>query len=204
VAFDGGSRKDIWTNVPDVLASIANFMSQSGWDPALPWGFEVTLPRGYGYGVDRASFAEWAKRGVTRADGTPMPSTGEALMFFPAGWRGPAFLITKNFFVIKAYNTSDAYALSAGVLADRIGGGGGIAHPWPADDRLDRAALLAAQRSLQRLGFYDDKPRGRWFSGPGNADPARRRALTQSSARAHMWPRNRAIELGCTAARDLP
>ena len=162
VALDGGTRKDIWDSVPDVLASIANFMKASEWQAGLPWGFEVTLPRGYDHAVDRASFAAWAKRGVARADGAPMPASGEALMFFPAGWRGPALLITRNFFVIKAYNTSDAYALSAGVLADRIAGGAGIAHAWPpTTERLDRADLLEAQRGLARLGLYDDKLDGR-------------------------------------------
>jgi membrane-bound lytic murein transglycosylase B len=161
-AFDGGAHKDIWSNTPDVLASIANFMKGSGWRGGLPWGFEVTLAQGFDYGVSRASFAEWTERGLTRADGQAMPTTGEALLFFPVGWRGPAFLITENFFVIKNYNTSDAYALSVGVLADRIAGAGGLRGTWPATiEGLDHAQLLETQKRLNGVGLYDDKLDGR-------------------------------------------
>jgi membrane-bound lytic murein transglycosylase B len=172
-AFDGGPRKDIWTNTPDVLASIASFLRGNGWQAGLPWGFEVKLPQGFDYAAAKASFAEWRRRGVTRADGEAMPSSGEALIFFPVGWKGPAFLITDNFFAIKSYNTSDSYALSAGVLADRIGGSEGIRAPWPAKiDALDHAKRLEAQRLLAKLGLYSDKLDG--FLGPSLREAVRR------------------------------
>ena len=41
VDFSGDGRRDIWTNVPDVLASIANYLRKKGWTPGLSWGFEV-------------------------------------------------------------------------------------------------------------------------------------------------------------------
>jgi lytic murein transglycosylase len=161
-AYDGGPRKDIWANAPDVLASIANFLKGSGWRSGLPWGFEVRLPQGFDYALPQASFGEWRRRGLTRADGGEMPTSGEALLFFPVGFRGPALLITENFFVIKNYNTSDAYALSVGILADRIGGAGGISAAWPAViGGLDHAGLLEAQQRLRALGLYDDKLDGR-------------------------------------------
>jgi lytic murein transglycosylase len=172
-AFDGGSRKDIWRNTPDVLASIANFLKGNGWQVGLPWGFEVALPQGFDYGVARASFAEWKRRFVKRADGKAMPASGEASLFFPVGWRGPVFLITENFFVLKNYNTSDAYALSAGLLADRIGGSDGIWAPWPpVIDGLDHDQRLEAQKLLRSLGLYDDKLDG--HLGPALREATRR------------------------------
>ena len=36
------------------------------------------------------------------------------------GIYGPAFLTTKNYFVIKEYNFSDLYVLFVGHLADRM------------------------------------------------------------------------------------
>jgi len=170
---DNGPRKDISTNVPDVLASIANFMKESGWQQGLPWGFEVTVPQGFDYGVPQASFTEWRKRGLRRADGEAMPQAGEALLFFPVGHKGPAFLITANFFVIKDYNTSDSYALSVGVLVDRIGGSAGIHAAWPATiDGLDHAQRLEAQTLLRKLGLYSDKLDG--FLGPSLREAVRR------------------------------
>jgi membrane-bound lytic murein transglycosylase B len=172
-AFDGGARKDIWTSSPDVLASIANFLKGNDWQAGLPWGFEITLPQGFDYAVAQTSFADWRKRGVTRADGGAMPSSGEALIFFPVGWRGPAFLITANFFTLKSYNTSDSYALAAGLLADRIGGSAGIRAPWPPTiDGLDHAKRLEAQKLLARLGLYSDKLDG--FLGPSLREAVRK------------------------------
>jgi membrane-bound lytic murein transglycosylase B len=173
IAFDGGARKDIWTNTPDVLASIANFLKGYGWRPGLPWGFEVVLPQGFDYRLSRASFSEWRRRGIARADGEAMPASGDGLLFFPVGWRGPVFLISDNFFVIKTYNTSDSYALSVGILADRIGGAQGIRASWPpVIDGLDHAGRLEAQRLLQKLGLYADKLDG--FLGPALREAVRR------------------------------
>ena len=39
VDFSGDGKRDLWTNVPDVLASIANYLRENGWQPGLPWGF---------------------------------------------------------------------------------------------------------------------------------------------------------------------
>ena len=38
----------------------------------------------------------------------------------PEGIYGPAFLTTKNYFVIKEYNFSDLYVLFVGHLSDRM------------------------------------------------------------------------------------
>ena len=76
------------------------------------------------------------------------------IMFFSAGWKGPAFLVTTNFDVIKRYNNSDVYALAVGHLGDRIRGGGPIRAAWPAGDRqLTRDERIALQRKLAALGY---------------------------------------------------
>ena len=65
VDFTGDGRKDIWGSVPDVLASIANFLKHWGWKAGAAWGFEVTVPQGFDYRRSRASYADWAALGVT-------------------------------------------------------------------------------------------------------------------------------------------
>ncbi len=47
VDFNGDGRRDIWTNVPDVLASTANYFAKAagGWKMGMPWGFEVLVPK---------------------------------------------------------------------------------------------------------------------------------------------------------------
>jgi lytic murein transglycosylase len=154
VDFSGDGRRDIWTNVPDVLASTANYMKKEGWVPGMPWGFEVSVPKGFDYKQSRGTFAEWKERGVKRADGGAFPADGDAILFFPTGAIGPAFLVTKNFNVIKLYNNSDVYALAIGLLSDRMHGGGMIRAKWPEQatqpSREDRIAL---QKKLAALGY---------------------------------------------------
>jgi lytic murein transglycosylase len=135
VDFDGDGHKDIWTNVPDALASTANYLKKHGWIAGETWGYEVLLPQG----LDGRSFAarhyrpfaQWASQGLKRADGEAMPREGAAALMMPAGAGGPAFLVTRNFRVIKTYNNSTAYALGVSLLADRIAGVPPLKANWP-------------------------------------------------------------------------
>ena len=158
---DGDGRRDIWTSVPDALASIANFIHGQGWQEGRPWGCEVKLPRGFDDGVSRASPAEWTARGVARADGAPLSGDGELTLFYPAGAGGPAFLVTPNFEVLKTYNFSDAYVLGVGQLADRMAGGRAISAAWPGDPPMSRDDRIALQARLVALGYAVDNREGR-------------------------------------------
>jgi lytic murein transglycosylase len=159
--FTGDGRKDIWGSVPDVLASIANFLRAWGWKAGSVWGFEVTVPQGFDYRRSRASYAEWAALGVRRADGEPFPA-GRAILFFPSGAAGPAFLAAENFEAIKRYNNSDVFALAATQIADRAQGRSGIRAAWPADDRqLSRGERVALQKRLKELGHPVNDVEGR-------------------------------------------
>jgi lytic murein transglycosylase len=154
IDFSGDGKADIWSNVPDVLGSTANYLAKEHWQRGLPWGFEVTLPRGFDYMKSHATFAEWAKLGVRRADGRPFPAAGPSTLFFPSGAKGPAFLTTENYPVLKEYNNSDAYVIAVGTLADRMNGGPPIKAAWPADDHpLSRDARIALQKKLAALGY---------------------------------------------------
>jgi lytic murein transglycosylase len=162
VDFDGDGRPDIWTSVPDVLASIANYLQKAGWRPGQPWGFEVSVPQNFDYRTSRGSFAAWAGRGFRRTDGAALPTAGDdAILFFPSGATGPAFLVTQNFVVIKQYNNSDAYALAVGLFSDRLHGFAPLRTPWPANDfQPSRGQRMALQRRLAALGFKVDDLNG--------------------------------------------
>ena len=154
VDFDGDGKADIWRSVPDVLASIANYLQKTGWQPGVPWGFEVVVPASFDYRLSRGTFGEWTQRGVQRPDGRPLPAAGQAILFFPTGAAGPAFLVTDNFIVLKRFNNSDAYALAVAVLADRLRGLPGVLAAWPADDvQPSRRERIALQHRLAALGY---------------------------------------------------
>jgi lytic murein transglycosylase len=139
VDADGDGRADIWRSEPDALASIANYLSNAGWKPGVPWGVPVNVPSA----LDRASlrartvaprcprvharhsrwltFAEWRRLGVTSQSGL-WPRDGEmASLIEPDGPGRTAYLATSNYRVILDYNCSNFYALSVGLLADEIG-----------------------------------------------------------------------------------
>lgn len=172
VDFDGDGRRDIWDSAPDALASIANFLSQAGWRRELPWGVAVTLPADVDLSRYRGPFSDFARRGVRSLDGDALPESGEASLFLPGGAGGPAFLITANFEAIRAYNTSDSYALAVGHFSDRIAGGPALAAPWPTGPRLDQAGLTALQRGLAAKALYDGPFDGR--AGPKLREAVRR------------------------------
>lgn len=157
VDFDGDGRRNIWTSVPDALASTANYLRQSGWQPGTRWGLEVQLPPDFDAALaDRsASFASWAARGVIPAGGGSFRQPGvQAKLILPAGITGPAFLVTGNFDAIRRYNNALAYALAVGHLSDRIAGGGPVLAPWPRGyTPLDEAGRTELQARLNAAGF---------------------------------------------------
>ena len=153
VDFDGDGRRDLIDSVPDALASTANFLKRAGWRSTLPWGFEVRLPRGMDTSDagrrNKQPMADWAARGVRRADGSALPAGGApAGLMLPAGREGPAFLVTRNFDALYSYNAAESYGLAIAHLSDRLRGGAPFVAAWPTDDPgLSRAE----RRELQQL-----------------------------------------------------
>jgi membrane-bound lytic murein transglycosylase B len=159
VDFTGDGKRDIWSDDPaDALASTAAYLRHFGWQKDEPWGVEVRVPEGFDYGLTgervKKSAVDWAALGIRAMDGQTVPDHGEASILMPAGARGAAFMIFRNFHVIERYNAADAYVIAVGHLADRIAGGPPIRADWPREDR----ALLAAERQelqekLTEAGF---------------------------------------------------
>ena len=124
-AFDGGTDADIWTDVRDVFASIANYLARSGWQRGEPWGQKVTLTRPIDpsfVGRENArSLGEWQEQGIRRSDGTMFSRRDiRGALLLPDGSGGDAFIVYRNFDAIRRYNPSDFYALAVGLLGDDI------------------------------------------------------------------------------------
>jgi len=166
VDFDGDGRRDVVDSIPDVIASTANNLKTDGWVPGQTWGYEVALPRNFNYlladSSRQMSVRQWRNLGVRRADGKAFPRAEDrAFLLLPAGARGPAFLMLKNFSVIMKYNPAEVYALAIGHLADRMRGGAPFVQSWPRDERvLTLDECYQMQQLLARRGFNIGEPDG--------------------------------------------
>jgi lytic murein transglycosylase len=167
VDLDGDGHRDIWNSIPDALASAASQLLAKGWDKGKRWGFEVKLPAQVDCSIaepdTKLTVAEWIKRGYAPLTHKPTREElgEEASLFLPAGLNGPAFLTLKNFYVFKAYNFADLYALFVGNLSDRIAGGRGFAMPWGKIQQARSDQIETIQRHLTEKGFYRDKIDGK-------------------------------------------
>lgn len=164
---DGDGKRDIWGSSADALGSTGNFLARkAGWRRGEAWAREISLPDGFDYSLAEGPFqplSAWLALGVRSADGAAWGSLESAQgmgLILPAGWSGPAFLILPNHMAIRAYNNSTTYALAVGLLADRIAGRPQLARAWPVDQPLTLADRIAAQTSLNRLGFDSGEPDG--------------------------------------------
>jgi len=135
VDFDGDAKADIWTSLPDVFASMANYLKQRGWVAGERWGREVRIPKGAMDRVDRAvpmrttgcravrelseprTLSDWKKLGVA-AIGGPLPSSAIEASLVRGKKRD--FLVYRNYEAILEYNCSNAYAVAIGMLSDKV------------------------------------------------------------------------------------
>ena len=158
---NGDGRADIWGSADDTLASIGAYLRDHGWSAGRDWGFEVNVPNTVSCAMEgphqARRISDWAAMGIARVNGRPFP-TAEArengFLLMPAGRYGPAFVVTSNFTVLKAYNESDVYALFVGHVGDRMRYGvGGFSSGWSALDSFSRSDVRAMQQKLEAQGY---------------------------------------------------
>ena len=124
--FDKDGKKDIWNNHLDVFASIAFYLKSHGWDYSRTWGREVIVPKDFLKLYENSknkpkTLKYWADNNIVKINGQKLPYLDlKAYLILPDGNMGKTFLVYNNFFKIKKYNASTYYALSIGILADRI------------------------------------------------------------------------------------
>jgi membrane-bound lytic murein transglycosylase B len=134
--FDGDGRRDIWSSPADVFASIANYLKGHGWTAGERWGREARVSEqaagqinanvGRRNGTCRATrdmtvalpMTEWQQLGVRLTDGSTLPETAPDAALVSGATRH--FLVFHNYDVLLEYNCAHSYAISVGLLADRL------------------------------------------------------------------------------------
>lgn len=154
---DGDGVKDVWNSRADALASAGNYLQASGWRKNEPWALEVSLPQNVNYGLadgTKRKVKIWQALGFEIQGNRSADPNLEAELFLPAGSYGPAFLLFKNFYVIKTYNNADSYALSVGLLADKLAGRPDLTKAWPTHMKmLTKSQVKELQANLNALGY---------------------------------------------------
>jgi peptidoglycan lytic transglycosylase B len=134
--FDGDGRRDIWSTPSDVFASIGNFLKASGWTQGQKWGLEVQVPEEAKEQIAQTvarrqancrarrdmtvaqPMAEWQQLGVRLKNGGALPTDVPDASLISGATR--SFLVYPNYNALLDYNCSQSYAISVGLLADRL------------------------------------------------------------------------------------
>lgn len=165
VDHDGDGRVDLYRSVPDVIATSANFVKGLGWRAGEPWLEEVRVPAALPWELAdlgrREPRSAWAGRGVTRADGSPLPADGlPAALLLLMGRNGPAFLAYPNFDVYTQWNQSLNYATTAAYLATRMAGAPVLSRGRAPVTALSSEEMRELQGLLNRRGYPVGEPDG--------------------------------------------
>ena len=168
VDFDGDGHINIWTSVPDALASAAQQLVNKGWQPGVRWAYEMRAPADVDctQGVPEVTkpIGEWLRAGFVPVRSVRLSAEEQkqdASLLQPEGIYGPSFLTTKNYFVIKEYNFSDLYVLFVGYLSDKMANPQSFETPWSASKQLRSKDVEAMQKNLTKLGLYNSKLDGK-------------------------------------------
>jgi lytic murein transglycosylase len=166
VDFDGDGRSDLIHSAPDVIASTANLLAKAGgWKRGQPWLQEVRVPASLPWEEADLKIkhprSQWARWGVTLANGSSLPNDNlTASLLLPMGRYGPAFLAYENFNAFLEWNQSMVYATTAAYLATRLAGAGkarGSGNP----PVLSGPQVLQLQTLLARQGYDVGKADGK-------------------------------------------
>lgn len=169
---DGDEKINVWQSEVDALTSAAHYLSKIGWQRGERWGREVQLPQGFDFSSfefdTRYPLTKFANAGVKTVSDKALPkSTMSAELVLPNGHNGHAFLVYNNFNVIMKWNLSKNYALSVGILADKLVGAPGVSSVAEAKPlSFSRTKMELLQAKLNDMGFESGKPDGIW--GPNS------------------------------------
>jgi membrane-bound lytic murein transglycosylase B len=136
VDLDKDGRRDLWSSMPDIIGSVANYLHRHGWEPGQPvaWSARVAQGADMALVADRdykanKGLAELAAGGFSAADpraADGIPDTALATVARLEETDGDKYWLTfKNFYVITRYNRSPLYAMAVYELSEAIRAGYG-------------------------------------------------------------------------------
>ena len=127
VDWNKNGKKDIWTELPDVFASVANYLSQEGWNQTQPWGIAVRIKPGHQLKHEDlyqplTHREVSALEVITHQNTAPASFEGNSYLMHPGEPHEGTFLVFENYHVLLKWNRSRYFATAVGLLADAIKG----------------------------------------------------------------------------------
>ncbi|PKG81239.1 lytic murein transglycosylase [Colwellia sp. 75C3] len=176
---DNDGKVDIWKSEVDALTTAANYLNKIDWQAKERWGREVKLPENFAF--EKVVFDQYyplnyfKELGVKKTNNQSLSSYDiQAELYLPSGHKGPAFLLYPNFNVIMTWNLSKSYALSVGLLANKLVGAKGLEFLQQEQTKVTPYSVVQMknlQSQLNALGFETGEPDGIW--GPKSRDAIR-------------------------------
>lgn len=129
VDLDGDGRRDLWSSMPDVIGSVANYLRRHGWELNQPVTYpaiksedanlEFVAKRDFKPKIPMAEIAEGGFSSVHPVD----PETPAVVAGLEEEDGEHYFITFKNFYVITRYNRSPLYAMAVYELSEAIRAG---------------------------------------------------------------------------------
>jgi membrane-bound lytic murein transglycosylase B len=126
VDADANGRIDLWTDWPDVCASVGNYLKEHGWNAGEPVLAEATVAPDKAGDLDgrklalSETLASLAAKGVS-LDAAALPPEAPAILIAADETDGIHWRVGyNNFFVITRYNHSALYAMAVYELATAV------------------------------------------------------------------------------------
>lgn len=122
---DTDHKRDLWSDWDDIIASVANYLQEHGWEAGGPVLAEARLEPDPTFQIDPHKVDLNETVGSLNAQGVnidlPLPADTPAVLIAAEQPDGPAYRVGfKNFYVITRYNGSSRYAMSVYDLAQAI------------------------------------------------------------------------------------
>jgi membrane-bound lytic murein transglycosylase B len=125
VDADADGHIDLWTNWPDVCASVGNYLKEHGWNAGEPVLSEASVAPDQAPDLDGRTLALSETVGSLHTKGvsfdSPMPRDAPALLIAVDDTDGVHWRVGyNNFYVITRYNHSALYAMAVYELAAAV------------------------------------------------------------------------------------
>jgi len=124
--YNKDGKRDIWKSRADVFASVAEYLSRSGWRKGQPFMRQVTLPSDFDNSLMGLNIQKplqyWLDAGIRLRDQKKIAEDrcDLARVIQPGGKGYKAYIVYDNYRIIMKWNSSTYFATAVGLFAEQL------------------------------------------------------------------------------------